>query len=84
VRYLADRALRRLPGFAGFDYDYTAEPALLQQARLRARDQWTRTTPPQRRPKRDELLIDAQGRIDDERLRRLQGQRDDKRVVLAE
>jgi hypothetical protein len=81
VRYLAERAL---PGFDAFEYDYTAPPAALADAKRRARDLWTRTTPPDRRPKRDELLLDPQGRLDDERLHRLIGQRDDKRVVLAE
>lgn len=84
VRYLADRAIRRQPGFADLDYDYTAAPPLLAQASARALDAWMRTTPPERRPKRGELLIDAAGRLDVERLGRLLAQRDDKRVVLAE
>jgi hypothetical protein len=84
VRYLANRALRRQPGFSGFEYDYAAPAPELAAATARALDLWTRTTPPERRPKRDELLIDSAGRLDVERLTRLLGQRDDKRVVLAE
>ena len=84
VRYLAARALKTLPGFSSFDCDSNAEPPMLAKAAERVRDQWSRTTPPVRRQRHSELLIDASGRIDAKRLKRLLGQRDDKRVVLAE
>src|SRR5262249_21347011 len=68
VRYLANRALRRLPDFSSFECDYTVPGPQLAAARARALDTWSRTTPPERRPKRDELLIDPAGRLELERL----------------
>jgi cytochrome c554/c'-like protein len=84
VRYLASRALRRLPDFSSFECDSTVPGPQLAAAAARALDTWSRTTPPERRPKREELLIDPAGRLELERLARLLAQRDDKRVVLAE
>lgn len=85
VRYRAYHSLKRLPGFADFDYDYVGPPEHRAAARERAQAIWrqqsqstndTRTGP--------EVLFQTNGELDLEKFRELASQRDDRSVFLIE
>lgn len=83
VRYIAHRSLRRLPGLAGQEYDFTASPAKLQQAGNRALAAWRSQRGPQAR-RGDAILIDEHGEPRMAELLRLLRERDDRAVLFAE
>lgn len=81
VRYVAQRSLRRLPGYATFNYDYLAPPAEREAARARARQQWPAPAPGTARPG---TLLRPDGTVDDARLEHLLKQRNDRAMELLE
>ncbi len=85
VRYIAQRSLRRLPGFGGFAYDFVGPAEDRSRARETAIGQWMgamragrldRTGP--------QILIDESGELDLETLTRLSRRRNDRPVDLRE
>ncbi len=82
VRFIAERSLRSLPGFAEVSYDALAAPREREAAAERVRAQWGQAalalTDPQR------VLLRADGTLLEERLREIAAQRDDRPVMLAE
>ena len=84
VRYNAHRALRQLPGFADFSYDYVGPQAAREQAREQARRRWEqRPSPPPGQTGR-RLLTTPEGRIQRDRLTHLLGLRNDYPIRIAE
>jgi hypothetical protein len=83
VRYIAQRTLRRLPGFADLNYDYIGDDRHRSAAVLSAREQWKKQADSNLRFD-PAILIDGTLNLDDERLKRLLEQRDDKTIVIAE
>jgi predicted CXXCH cytochrome family protein len=81
VRFVAARSLRSLPGFTNFNYDFTLPAEVRRAALQRARQIWEL-----RRPARTTraLLLDHQGRIDDDELAAWLARRDDRPVTISE
>ncbi len=83
VRYVADRGLRRLPGFEEWKFDFLAPTEERRRRVGEARVRWGEVLP---RPGRrgEEVLIDAGGRVRMERLEQLLRARDDRPVTIKE
>lgn len=83
VRYVAEHRLRRLPGFESYRRDFLA-PTNQWPAQVAAvRERWRSSTPqPSRRG--PEVLIDAEGRVQWERVARLWAERDQRSVTISE
>ena len=84
VRYLTYRALRTLPGYATFDYDYIGSDAERTAARQRAREQGTGGAPDERPGRNAAILREEDGSIRWDAVERLRRQRDDRAVDLLE
>jgi hypothetical protein len=84
VRFIAHRSLKRLPGFANFDYDFMSGPSIRSAAVTNARQVWRQTQDGQKRPFASQTLIDPAGQILDADFQRLLRQRDDSPVEFAE
>jgi hypothetical protein len=84
VRYIAERSLRRLPGFHDLEYDFVGPPAQRAAAHQRALQIWARVPKPQQRPFAAPVLIDAQGRVQRAPFERLWKQRDDRPMTINE
>ena len=84
VRFLADRSLRRLPGYESYEYDFVGPLPERAQGRQRALDIWSRAAAgtPDRTGRA--VLIDADGELEQAILDRLLERRDDRPVNLAE
>ena len=84
VRYDAWKSLQTLPGFADFNFTYTANPNELGEAAKAAYEKWwkeVRAANPDFDPK---TLLDSEGRFQPEAFQRLRRARDDTPIVLAE
>ncbi|MEM7409322.1 MAG: multiheme c-type cytochrome [Myxococcota bacterium] len=82
VRFIGQQSLKRLPGYADFEYDFVDPEAFRSARRLRAEAKWREGAD---RPSASEaLLIDAEGHLMDDRFRELRGRRLDPPVILAE
>ena len=82
VRYNAYRSLRKITGFADFEYDYVAPEEARWQAQASARQRLSRPDPPVNRP---ELLFSADGHFQRGELERLMSERpEDDEMFLAE
>jgi predicted CXXCH cytochrome family protein len=82
VRYVAADALRSMPGFKDFSYDFLAGPAELKRSREQAVQQW-RERPAPRHTGRAILLQDD-GRLMESAVEELLRQRDNRRVIIKE
>jgi predicted CXXCH cytochrome family protein len=82
VRQIANRSLRRLPGFREFDYDFAGPTPERDKARERALAQWRQSAAPARPA--PETLLDATGALQQDRFAELLRQRDDKSMDLQE
>jgi hypothetical protein len=84
VRYIAYRSLRRLPGYAEFEYDYVGPVDERKDAARRAREIWDQSPSASRSLGGGSVLQDQQGALEQDRLERLIGNRDDRPVHLLE
>ena len=85
VRFVAYRTLRGLPGFADFSYDYVGDleqrAAAVQSALLR----WDMLRQDQEAPAAyRELLMDNEGRLNDEEISRPQAEMNTQPIFIAE
>jgi len=83
LRFIVFRSLRSTPGFARFQYDFTAPSAQRTEATNRALSDWNaqRGT---RRVVRPELLLDANGNVKLDVVSRLVQAQDKRPVYLRE
>jgi hypothetical protein len=83
VRFIAERSLRTLPGFAPLPYDFIAPEGQRREAQRRVMAIWdrARAQEPQTEP---QLLMDAQGNLRVPELLRLIGERNTRRMLLRE
>ena len=81
VRFVAHKALKRLPGFGEFPYDFVGPPASRAAASQRARQVWESGV---KRPFTAATLLDSNGRVVDLDFQRLLKLRDDRPVDISE
>ena len=84
VRYITGRTLRRLPGFADFEYDFLTDEDARRDAVRRAAHVWHEQVDTRRDMTGDRLLIDADGSVQIRRLDALLRRRNDRPMTLAE
>ncbi|MBN9691638.1 MAG: C cytochrome precursor [Verrucomicrobia bacterium] len=82
VRYVAARALRTLPGFKDFEFDFLAPKSVREQRKDAALAQWP-ALPPQTSAN-PAILLSAQGRFDTNRATELLRQQDTRSVTIQE
>jgi hypothetical protein len=83
VRYVAQRSLKRLPGFADFTYDYIEPAAKRATSRERALDVW-RTTKVRAPANHQAVLLQADGSLQEDKVSDLLKHRNDRRMELLE
>jgi hypothetical protein len=81
VRYIAERSLRRIPGFEHLEFDFLDTRPVRAPRRDRALEIWRRLNDHESRPA---VLLDSDGQLDLDVFSRLLGQRDDRPVRLKE
>jgi hypothetical protein len=84
VRIIANRSLRRLPGFHDFEFDPTRPLEQRASAHQRAVETWKRSQKSLKLPFTKEILIDAEGRLLETTFQRLWQLRDDSPMAIAE
>ena len=87
VRFLAYRSLRRLPGYSDFQYRvYDSDGPIEERdaATKRAMDIWYQMYRPGQRPTNESVLFGPDGKLQRAELESLMGQRDNRRLYLAE
>ncbi len=84
VRFIAQRSLKRLPGFGDFEYDFISAPNVRSAAVDHARNVWQQAQDGQKPPFASRTLIDPAGQILEADFQRLLRLRDDSPVELAE
>jgi hypothetical protein len=84
VRFIAERSLRRLPGFHEFEYDFVGPPEQRAAAHQRALLTWAGAPISQERPFAAPVLIDRQGRVQQTPFQRLWKLRDDRPMAVKE
>ncbi len=83
VRFIAARSLRSVPGYARLDYDFVAPEQERVEAAVRVLREW-RASPAARLRREPELLVDADGELRVDAMRRLFEQRDRRPLFLRE
>jgi predicted CXXCH cytochrome family protein len=84
VRFIAHRSLTRLPGFAGFAYDFESPPEQRRQASLGALERWRASATGSTIPSRSATLIGPGAWIDTNAFAQLLEHRDTSKVRLRE
>jgi hypothetical protein len=84
VRYIAERSLRRMPGFRDFAYDFVGPPEQRAAAHQRALEIWAHAPVSPGRPFAAPTLIDRQGLVQQAPFQRLWKQRDDRPMAVNE
>lgn len=84
VRYIAQRSLRRLPGYQSFKYEFTEPEAQLRKASERALQIWTRRRIESGLSGYEAALIAPDGSLDAETINRLLRNRDNTPIALNE
>jgi len=82
IRFIAARSLRRLKGYEDLTYDFEDSSEEREAAMERIHTQWSQKSGS--RAGRKSVLVDEAGQLDWEIFRRLLGERDDRRINLAE
>jgi hypothetical protein len=84
LRFIVDRSLRSMPGFADFEYGFTAPQAARAATIPRAMQTWRATGARVNRPNPSELLLNADGDVMMDVVNRLTQSRDNRVVYLRE
>lgn len=84
VRFDAWKSLQTLPGFEGFQFNYTDDEEALAQTAGHAFQQWSTRVRNETPAFAPETVLDPAGRPDREIFSRLRSQRDEKAIILAE
>ena len=84
VRYVAYKALRKLPGYDDFEYDFVGAPQQRSQARNQALALWENQVRERRDRRGAQILLDPSAALQYERLARLLSERDDRPVRIIE
>ncbi|MCH7919462.1 MAG: ammonia-forming cytochrome c nitrite reductase subunit c552 [Planctomycetes bacterium] len=84
VRYVAHEQLKKLPGFAGFQYDFLGDEAALEASVRQAIQIWKMTGRSQAARGGNEILIGADGQLNEAAVQTLLRQRDNRTVEIRE
>jgi hypothetical protein len=84
VRYIAQRSLKRLPGYQDFAYDFAGSAEYRSAAPSRALEIWTRAQSSRALRDRPHLFINAQGALRQDEINSLKLQRDNHSMDLQE
>jgi hypothetical protein len=84
VRYVAGRALRKLPGFSSFDYDFLASPAQRQWSVSEAISRWRERSPDDAFRPHVRILINEDGTVQAAEIAELLRHRNDRPVAIKE
>jgi hypothetical protein len=84
IRIIANRSLRRLPGFHDFEFDPTRPLEQRAPAHQRAVEMWKESQKALKRPFTKEVLINGEGRLLEPTVQRLWQLRDDSPMAIAE
>ncbi len=84
VRYVAQRSLKRLPGFGALQYDFLGSPQDRARARGEALDHWLERPWDPSLFRGHQVLMDREGNFNTELISRLSAQRDDHPMALGE
>lgn len=84
VRFMADKSLQTLPGFADHAFDFTGDDAQQKSALAAAYRKWWREVRPAGGGFRASTILDPAGQFRPETFERLLKQRNNRRVFLAE
>jgi hypothetical protein len=84
VRFAAWKSLQSLPGFSGYDFDYTVDDAHQKEAVAKAYQKWWFEQRDQNGGYRPETLLEPAGSFRQELLDRMLEQRNHRKVYLAE
>ncbi|MCC9606714.1 multiheme c-type cytochrome [Blastopirellula sediminis] len=83
VRFVAGETVGQLPGYADFAYDSLANEAALRERAAALLAQWNAAAKPEA-IRRQELLINSEGKLDEDRIELLHLLRDERPVNLGE
>ncbi len=84
VRYVAYLSIQKMPGFEDFAYDFLGPSTERQAAIERAVEVWRLQGETAARAENARLLLNPNGQLDEELLRKLVEQRDNRPIVIAE
>lgn len=84
VRYIAGRALERLPGFAGLNYDFVGTPQLRHEVKERVLARSKQAAKPVSQETAGRLLLRPDGTLDEPAAALLQAQRNNRSMRLRE
>jgi hypothetical protein len=85
VRFASWKSLQTLPGFSGYDFDYTVvDDAKQKDATAKAYQKWWFEQRDQNGGYRPETMLEPNGMFQQERFDRMLDQRDHRKVYLAE
>jgi hypothetical protein len=85
VRYIAQRSLRRLPGFETFSYDLLCDPAQRKDAREQVLKVWSDHTKTKAVPEKSEsVLLDNEGNVLFREQQKLRDSRSNRVIRLIE
>lgn len=84
VRYIAQRSLRTLPGFEGFEYDFIASPEDRKAAGTRALEAWNKRSQKPEATAASRILLQADGTLNVEAANKLHPKRNDRPIRLRE
>ncbi|MGI9427053.1 MAG: hypothetical protein ACR2NM_00230 [Bythopirellula sp.] len=84
VRYVAQRSLRTLPGFADLDYDFLADQDELNRQTQLALEHWRQHRPKTSDRPGQQVCLDQQGDVLETEVQRLLRQRNDRPVTIKE
>ncbi len=84
IRFIAFRSLKRLPGFADFEYDWLGPAEERADATRRVLEKWKSLDATANQLAENSVLINADGTLNEEAFKKLLSERDDSKIFIEE
>jgi hypothetical protein len=84
VRFIAGRSLQRHAGYESFAYDFIGDTAELAERSTAALEIWRKRKHQKIGPGHSAVLLDSEGRLDEQRFKDLYDRRDDRDITMVE
>ena len=84
IRFIAQRSLKKLPGYGELEYDWLGSEEHRAEATTRVRELWNDLIPADGRPPNSEVLFDDDGKILEDAFQRLLEQRNNGKIFIEE